>query len=425
MDAIKALKAVEKHMVSGNEQQRVDALLDTFEYGDAGLYLIIRALNDPSQSVRETAYLLLTENQSERAKQALWDYLPYRHLQPLCTLHFLPKDDAHPHHRDYQNWYLYGGEQPEKIPFVYHCDQTLNYMAFIPERQAVVTYTDQERRVYLWDYRTGKMQNDFSVASWEDGGHVVLSPGGTYLIHNFQWHLSGITLKPEIQDSGCIDHGTGYVILDSEPTALAIKSDFTLIAGDRGASCNTESMYVYQLPTTPKGFSGGPIDQQEIFHRLRGHTSRVTSLLLSPDEALLLSQGCDRHKDSHHLWNAQTWQLLRTYETSHEWFADCLAVLPNGQVLASGERNNTATVWDLQTDEILYVLPGQAPTVLSPDGRVLVCRGQLGGLLVWDLAINQEICTLAEGVNNIEPLLLSCDRQFLVIRVENTVQVWA
>ena len=62
---------------------------------------------------------------------------------------------------------------------------------------------------------------------------------------------------------------------------------------------------------------------------------------------------------------------------------------------------------------------------MSADGRVLICRGELGGLLVWDLATNQKICTLAEGIHKIEPLALSRDRQFLVIRVNDTVQVWA
>jgi HEAT repeat protein len=85
MSKAKTLKKIEQDMESGNEQKRIDALLDAFDYGDTGLYLIIQALDDPSQLVREAAHLLLTENQSERAKQALWDYLPYRHLQPLCT----------------------------------------------------------------------------------------------------------------------------------------------------------------------------------------------------------------------------------------------------------------------------------------------------------------------------------------------------
>lgn len=71
MSGAKTLKKIEHDMELGSEQQRIDALLDAFEYGDAGLYLIVQALDDPSQFVREAADLLLTENQSERAKKAL------------------------------------------------------------------------------------------------------------------------------------------------------------------------------------------------------------------------------------------------------------------------------------------------------------------------------------------------------------------
>lgn len=146
-----------------------------------------------------------------------------------------------------------------------------------------------------------------------------------------------------------IRHSTGYVFLKEEPTALAIKSDYTLVAGD---PYYTDSIYIYQLPTCVEEFSRSRL---EILYRLQGHTSRVTSLLLSPDETLLLSQGRARQNDSHHLWDTQTWELLRTYETSSEWVADCLATRPDGQVLASGDRASAASVWNLRTDEVLYV----------------------------------------------------------------------
>jgi WD40 repeat protein len=252
------------------------------------------------------------------------------------------------------------------------------------------------------------------VANWENGGHVVLSPNGAYVISNIQHVLSGHHLK---RGDFLLD---GYR-LESEPNALAIKSEYTLIAGGRGAtSGGIEPIYVYELPITDRAFNA-TWAEPKLIHYLQGHPSRAQSLLLSPDEALLLSQARDRRNVSHHLWEIQTWQRLRTYETSREW----VATRPDGEVLASGDRNGAATVWHLRTDEVLAVLPGKAPTVMSVDGRVLICRSNLGGLLVWDLATSQKICTLAEGMHEIEPPVLSRDRQFLVLRVEHNLQVWA
>jgi hypothetical protein len=75
MEPVQDLSALEQHMKSGSEQQRIDALFKALPYGKAGLSLIIQALDDPSQPVRETANSLLAQYQAARAKQALWDYL--------------------------------------------------------------------------------------------------------------------------------------------------------------------------------------------------------------------------------------------------------------------------------------------------------------------------------------------------------------
>ena len=416
---------MDESIISGIEQQRIDALLDAFENGISGLQLIIQALDDPARSVRETAQWLLTESQCEQAKQALWDYLPYQYMQPLCTLHFLPEDSEHPDTKQYWNWFLYGINPPELTPFLYRCDYKLDYITLLSDGKTLITYTDRESTVYLWDCYNGKLKDAYTIGNWEDGVHVVVSSNGNYLIYNFDWTLMGYKLKKGVNE---FDNFHGYHYRIPEPTALAIKADYTLIAGGRGkvsSGDGDDPICVYQLNITNEEFNANDVARLQPCQRLQGHYSRVESLLLSPDETVLLSQGRDRHNDSHHLWDTQTWQLIRTYETSSEWIADCLGVRPNGQVLASGCRNHVAAVWDIHTDEVLCVLPGKAPTVLSADGRVLICCKDSGGLLVWDLETNAEICSLAENATNIQPLLLSRDRQLLVVGIDDMIQVWA
>lgn len=189
---------MDKHTISGTEQQRIDALLDAFEDGNSGLQLIIQALDDPTQSVRETAQWLLTESQSKQAKQALWDYFPYQYMQPLCTLHFLPEDSEHP---DSDN---------------YRCDSKLDYITLLSNGKTLVTYTDRESAVYLWDCYSGKLKDDYSIGNWEDGVHVVVSSDGNYLISNHQWALWGHKLKKEVNE---FDNFHGYHYSIPEPTA--------------------------------------------------------------------------------------------------------------------------------------------------------------------------------------------------------------
>lgn len=75
--------------LSGVEQRLIradEALFEAFHYGEAGLGLIIQALENESREIRDIAYFLLTQSPSEMAKQALWNYLPYKQMKCLHTL---------------------------------------------------------------------------------------------------------------------------------------------------------------------------------------------------------------------------------------------------------------------------------------------------------------------------------------------------
>lgn len=52
------------------ETQRIDALLDVWEYGAEGIKLVIKALQDSDRKVRQSAQLLLSESNEEIVKQA-------------------------------------------------------------------------------------------------------------------------------------------------------------------------------------------------------------------------------------------------------------------------------------------------------------------------------------------------------------------
>lgn len=68
MESVQDLIPLKQHMKSGNEQQRIDTLFKALAYGKAGLSLIIQALDDPSQAVKETANSLLAQYQSARVR---------------------------------------------------------------------------------------------------------------------------------------------------------------------------------------------------------------------------------------------------------------------------------------------------------------------------------------------------------------------
>ena len=83
---LEGLERVKQLLVHGKVEQKIDALLDAFEYGKAGLDLIIQALQNEDVEVQEAAYWLLQERTEQRVKLALQAYNPYLFFEYLFII---------------------------------------------------------------------------------------------------------------------------------------------------------------------------------------------------------------------------------------------------------------------------------------------------------------------------------------------------
>ncbi len=80
------LEGVKRHLDSAVEDQRIAALSEALKYGEAGLDLVILALQDESEKLGRAAYLLLRERTEPKVKQTLIDYKPWQFVTCLHTL---------------------------------------------------------------------------------------------------------------------------------------------------------------------------------------------------------------------------------------------------------------------------------------------------------------------------------------------------
>jgi len=112
-----------------------------------------------------------------------------------------------------------------------------------------------------------------------------------------------------------------------------------------------------------------------------GHSMLILSAALSPDGRYALTSSAD----GAFLWNRTTGEKIRTFpkhvSSSSGFSADSRRIL-------TGSGNGTATLWDVETGEIVWTSPGHSWAVtsaaLSPDGRLGLTGSTDGTTALWD-----------------------------------------
>ena len=117
---------------------------------------------------------------------------------------------------------------------------------------------------------------------------------------------------------------------------------------------------------------------------LIGHTASVRSVAFSPDGRTLASGSKD---NTIRLWDMQTRTLRKTL-IGHTGAVSSVAFSADGKVLASGSSDSTIRLWNMETDTLLKTLTGHTDTVLnvrfSLDGKVLASASPDSTLRLWD-----------------------------------------
>jgi WD40 repeat protein len=172
-------------------------------------------------------------------------------------------------------------------------------------------------------------------------------------------------------------------------------------------------------------FESSRTEKISIAKELRGHTSSVNCLAISPDGATLVSGSAD---NSIRLWNFATGKALKTL-TGHTSYINAIAITPDGKTLVSGSADSTIKLWDLISGKELKTLRGHQGFVnaleISPDGQFLASVSADKTIKLWDLATGITVRTLKGHDNYVNALVFSPDgRSLFSGGADNMIQQW-
>ncbi len=133
------------------------------------------------------------------------------------------------------------------------------------------------------------------------------------------------------------------------------------------------------------------------------------------------------------IWEIESGQLLKTLGQNSEpdFIARAIAFSPNGTLLASTgpKDNNTIRLWDVDSEEIVQLLPGQRDNVesdvvtlsFSPDGTLLASTATNGTIELYNLETSSVQHTLM-GAGRVA--FSSDSRHLAASTMENNIWVW-
>jgi guanine nucleotide-binding protein subunit beta-2-like 1 protein len=147
----------------------------------------------------------------------------------------------------------------------------------------------------------------------------------------------------------------------------------------------------------------------------QGHSEWVSCVRFSPNTAnpLIVSGGWDKQVKVWNLTNCK----LRTNLSGHSDYINTVTVSPDGSLCASGGKDGTAKLWDLNEGKHLYSLDAGDiihALAFSPN-RYWLCAATETGIKIWDLVTKTVIADLNKnhpefnaGVHNNKILNPAC-----------------
>ena len=163
---------------------------------------------------------------------------------------------------------------------------------------------------------------------------------------------------------------------------------------------------------------------------LRGHTSCVTSVAVSPKDKYIVSGSYD---NTIRIWDFATGRQIGESIVEHYGIVRSVAFSPDGNRVVSGSDDRTIRIWDVATcKQIGEPLEGHTAEVLSvtfsPDGKRVVSGSWDHTIRIWDVATGKQIGEPLEGhtsgVTSVAVTFRRDGKRIVSGSWDNTIRIW-
>ena len=416
---MESLAEIKQQLANEDAKVRIDALLDAWSYGKAGIELVIEALQDKNRKVRQSARLLLLESDEEIAAQALWNHLSFKKMQCLHTI------------IDFEVDYYNRVHDP-------------NYFGIADYNNTLVGHWNlgySSSKMAIWSLESGNFQQTSDSLTAHD---FELGKQGKIFATTFE---DIILPAQNLETQAFINRESNrkIVMQGIEPMGFAIcKTDKPLVAiAESKHLINFEpkrivrqqgkleiwdyEKYICLLQNKFEDLYLNPDIYKLNNSKINPKYFGTSPLIFSPDGCTLIARFTDKNQQCLiKIWDTKKLELIQTIENLPKLIITSVGVSPDKTLIACGIREERVSVWELQCDRIIYSVNEVSPCILSTDGRVLIYATNRNKIVVRDLIAQRNLCTLQGHNAPVAYLALSEDREFIAsYSIDKQIKIWA
>ncbi len=183
---------------------------------------------------------------------------------------------------------------------------------------------------------------------------------------------------------------------------------------------------IQPISQASSGSMGIGTQQYPCMAQLKGHSSWVLALAVSPDARTVVSGGLD---DRIIIWDLLSGQARLVINDAHSKPINSLAISPDGQFLVSGSDDDTIKVWQLATGQMVRVISGHRGDVnavmITTDGQFVISGSEDRTVVVWRLATGERVRNFTDVTALIKATAMSVNGEYIAAAgSDSLIKVW-